>query len=146
MAETKTQDLKTHRRWVPVYHFVVLPILLGNFVFAIWHTIRIPTTWNMWQVLVAFALFVGVLMARVMVNVVQDRVIRLEMNLRLAKVISGPLAARIGELTPKQLVGLRFAGDAELPGLIERCLSGELKNDEAVKKQVKNWQADWLRA
>ena len=53
---------------------------------------------------------------------------------------------RINDLTPKQMVGLRFASDAELPALVDRCLSGELKNDEAVKKEVKSWVGDHLRA
>jgi len=68
------------------------------------------------------------------------------MRLRLKDVLAPALAARIDELTVSQLVGLRFASDAELPGLVERCLNGQLANGEAVKKEIKNWQADWLRA
>jgi hypothetical protein len=143
---TQAQDYKSHRRWLPAYHFVVVPILLINVILSIWHAVRIQTRWNMWTVVVAVALLLGMLYARVMANKVQDRVIRLEMQLRLREVLTGALLARIRDLTPRQLVGLRFAGDAELPGLVERCLSGELANDEAVKKQIKNWQADWLRA
>ena len=146
MADARTQDFKSHRRWLPAYHFVALPILLVNVILSVWHAIRIPTRWNLWTALVAVAIFLGVLLARAMVTTVQDRVIRLEMRMRLKEVLTGALAARIGELRPKQLVGLRFASNAELPGLVERCLSGELANDEAVKKQVTNWQADWFRA
>ena len=146
MADARPQDFKSHRRWLPAYHFVALPILLVNVILSVWHAIRIPTRWNLWTALVAVAIFLGVLLARAMVTTVQDRVIRLEMRMRLKEVLTGALAARIGELRPKQLVGLRFASNAELPGLVERCLSGELANDEAVKKQVTNWQADWFRA
>jgi hypothetical protein len=146
MPADRPQTFKTHRRWVPAYHFGVLPILLFNVVFAIWHAVRISTRWNWWVAVVSVALFMGFLFARAMVSTVQDRVIRLEMRFRLKDVLTGALAARIGELTPKHLVGLRFASDAELPALVERCLSGELANDEAVKKQIQNWQADWLRA
>jgi hypothetical protein len=53
---------------------------------------------------------------------------------------------RIAELTVTQLIGLRFASDAELPSLVERCLAGELKDNEAVKKAVKDWRADHTRA
>ena len=77
---------------------------------------------------------------------VQNRLIRLEMRLRLKDVLPASLAKRVNELSAKQLVGLRFAGDSELQALVERCLSGELASDEAVKKQVKDWQPDWLRA
>ncbi|MFI5311492.1 MAG: DUF6526 family protein [Gemmatimonadales bacterium] len=146
MAAERPQDLKNHRRWLPPFHFFALPVMLANVVATIWHVVRHPSPWGYWQVVVAFALFTAVLMSRVMVSVVQDRVIRLEMRLRLRDVLPAALAARITDLTPKQLVGLRFACDAELPALVERCLAGELKNDEAVKKVVKTWQPDWLRA
>ena len=56
------------------------------------------------------------------------------------------LKARAGELTKSQLVGLRFASDGELAGLVTRCLNGELKNGEAVKKEIQTWVPDTLRA
>ncbi|MSR22314.1 MAG: hypothetical protein EXR92_02030 [Gemmatimonadetes bacterium] len=146
MPTDRPQDLSSHRRWLPAYHFMVIPVLLFNIGFAIWYFIRVPTAWNMWTIVVAVALLALGFLARVMALTVQDRLIRLEMSLRLKEVLPGPLAARAADLTPKQLVGLRFASDPELPGLIERCFSGELQNDEAVKKQIKNWRPDWLRA
>jgi len=146
MPNVLPQDIKSHRRWLPVYHFVALPILFANVVLSALHAFRIPTRWNIWSALVAFAIAAIALLARVMVNTVQDRVIRMEMRVRLGQVLTGALAGRINELTRKQFVGLRFAGDAELPGLVERCLSGELATDEQIKKQIKNWQPDWLRA
>lgn len=146
MPNVPPQDFKTHRRWVPAYHFFAVPILLANVVLAAWHAVRIPTRWNIWTALVALAVFTGVLFLRVMANTVQDRVIRLEMRLRLKQALTGAMAARIDDLTRKQYVGLRFASDAELPGLVERCLSGELTTDEQIKKQIKTWQADWFRA
>jgi len=94
----------------------------------------------------AFGLLLCVWRARVQTITVQDRVIRLEMRLRLKDVLPAALAARISELSASQLIGLRFASDPELPALVERCLSGQLANRAAVKKEIKNWQADWLRA
>ena len=146
MADVRPQDYRRHRRWFPAYHFVALPVLLFNVIFAVWHAFRIQTRWNMWTAVVSVALLFTAFAARVMALTVQNRVIRLEMRLRLKDVLPGPLVARIGELGTKQLIGLRFASDAELPALVERCLSGELANDEAVKKQIKTWQPDWLRA
>ena len=146
MADARTQDLSSHRRWVPLYHFFALPILAANVVLSAWHAYRIQSRWAIWGAVLALALALIGLFARTMTLKVQDRVIRLEMTLRLRQVLTGPLVARVGELTPNQMVGLRFAGDAELASLVERCLSGELKGGEDVKKSIKNWQGDWLRA
>ena len=52
---------------------------------------------------------------------------------------------RIDELSPSQLVALRFASDAELTELVREILAGSLKSSSAIKKRVKDWQADWLR-
>lgn len=76
---------------------------------------------------------------------VQDRVIRLETRLRLEGSLPEPLRARIPELTLPQLIGLRFASDAEMPGLVEKVLAENIANADAIKRLVKEWQADHLR-
>jgi hypothetical protein len=77
---------------------------------------------------------------------VQDRVIRLEMRLRLAGVLPADLQARIPEFTVDQLVSLRFASDAELPGLARKVLDDKIADRKAIKQLIKEWQADYLRA
>ena len=76
----------------------------------------------------------------------QDRVIRTEMRLRLARVLGHDQTSRIEGLTPRQLVALRFAADAELPALVGEVLAGSLTDTNAIKMRVKDWQADYLRA
>jgi len=77
---------------------------------------------------------------------VQDRVIRLEERLRLSNLLPAEMHAGINDLTPGQLVGLRFAADDEVVALAQRCMSGELTKGEQIKKEVKNWRPDNLRA
>jgi hypothetical protein len=77
---------------------------------------------------------------------VQDRVIRLEMSLRLASVLPPDLRARASVLRPGQLVALRFASDAELPGLVRQVLDENLTDRREIKKRIREWQADHLRA
>ncbi|MGB8673957.1 MAG: DUF6526 family protein, partial [Candidatus Acidiferrales bacterium] len=56
------------------------------------------------------------------------------------------LCGRVGQFSLAQLISLRFAGDAELPDLARRVLEENLQDRKAIKKLVKDWQADTLRA
>jgi hypothetical protein len=115
-------------------------------VVTIWSLVQTPAVATGWNVIVAAALLMLGLMARAMTISVQDRVIRLEMRIRLHQALPPDLAARIYELTPGQLIAMRFASDEELPELTREVLSGNLSTAKAIKMRVKNWQADLLRA
>ena len=142
----RQQSYANHVRWFPPFHFFVVPVLLANVLNALRHIVQSPSRSTAFAALVAAAILMGVVLARVMVATVQDRVIRLEMRLRLARLLPAEIQARIPELTPKQLVALRFCGDAELPALVREVLAGKHGTQKEIKLQVKNWQADRLRA
>jgi hypothetical protein len=141
-----TQNYANHRRWSVLHHFVAYPVALTALGLATKVALADPTFTNLALVATALGLPVTLLSARVMALTVQNRVIRLETRLRLKEVLPPALASRVGELRVRQLVGLRFAGDAELPGLVERCLTGELQTSQQVKEAVTDWQPDFLRA
>jgi hypothetical protein len=67
------------------------------------------------------------------------------MRMRLQQLLPPDLRARINDLTPRQLVALRFAGDAEMPELVRDVLGGQLKSSKEIKLRIKDWQADWVR-
>jgi len=77
---------------------------------------------------------------------VQDRVIRIEERLRLERVLPADMQPRIGEFTIEQLVGLRFASNAELPELARKVLDEKLKDRKAIKQLIKTWRPDLARA
>lgn len=144
MAE-QTQTFATHRRWIPMWHFFALPILLINvFVVAV-NFVRDPRLINGWAVIVWIALFIGILVSRSMSLRAQDRIIRLEERNRLERLLPSDLRGRIGELTARQLVAIRFAQDDEVPDLTRRALNGELKSQDDIKRAIRNWRADHLR-
>ena len=71
--------------------------------------------------------------------------IRLEMRLKLIEVLPDDLKSRVDDLSTGQLVALRFASDAELPGLVRRVLDGSLPEQQAIKQAIVNWKADYQR-
>jgi hypothetical protein len=73
-------------------------------------------------------------------------VIRLEERLRYERVLPADLKPRIEEFTVSQLVALRFASDAELPGLARKVLDEKMNERKSIKQMVKNWRPDYLRA
>jgi uncharacterized protein DUF6526 len=142
----RVQTYKNHARLLPPFHFFVLPVLLGHFLNQIRHFWLWPSLMTAWATVVALAILTLAFYARVMALKVQDRVIRMEMRMRLAGLLPPDLQSRINDLTPQQLVALRFACDAELPGLVREVLDGRLKTSKEIKLRVKDWEADWLRA
>lgn len=140
------QSYANHRRFFPIFHYFAIPILLVNVVVSVIHAIRQPSAFTAWLVVLSLGLVAGILSGRASALIVQNRLIALEMRLRLAASLAPDLRTRIPELHLRHLIGLRFAGDAELPGLVERCLRGELTTTDAVKRAVQDWRVDTIRA
>jgi hypothetical protein len=143
---SETQRFENHAKIVPAFHYFVLPILGINLVWSIRHLIRAFSADTAISALVAMALIVLALCARIFALTVQDRVIRLEMRLHLLQILPAELRPRILEFTVNQLVALRFASDAELPALARKVLDEKITDRKSIKKLIQNWQPDLLRA
>jgi hypothetical protein len=142
----KPQDYASHRRLNPLHHFVATPLVLAYLVFTVVELVRGPSVAAVLHVVFALGVLALAVSTRLMALTVQDRVIRLEMRLRLREVLPAPLAGRLHELSGRHLVALRFASDEELPGLVERVLDGDLASGDAIKREIRDWQPDHLRA
>ena len=144
MAE-QTQTLASHRRFIPAFHFFALPVLLINVFVVAYQFARDPLLINGWAVLVAIALAIGISWSRFMPLQAQDRIIRLEERTRLERLLPTDMRGRIGELTERQLIAIRFAPDDEVPDLTRRTLNGELKSPADIKRAIRSWRADHFR-
>lgn len=144
MGEIATQTYRNHRRLDPWYHFFILPVLGIALLAALWRAIQAPALRAVWEVVAAAAFVVLALKARTFALKAQDRVIRLEERLRLQALLSEPLRSRVGSLTESQLIGLRFASDAEAAGLVQAALDENL-GGEAIKKRIQTWRPDTFR-
>ena len=140
------QNFRNHARIVPAYHVGVFVPFLANFIWATYRLIGSFSGETFIAFLVSIALLLLFFSLRVQVLTVQDRVIRLEMRLRLRNALPPDLQTHINGLSHKQLVALRFASDAELPALVREVLAGTLKTQKDIKSRVRDWQSDYLRA
>jgi hypothetical protein len=141
------QNFKNHTRFHPPFHYFVLPALLLNIIFAVWATIRHwPDHRHLfcWWILLSIVLFMGFALNRSYALKAQDRIIRLEEKLRFAALLPADLLARSQALTVRQIIGLRFASDDELPGLVKRALDENL-TEKQIKQSINNWRPDYLR-
>ncbi|MGH7593294.1 MAG: DUF6526 family protein [Gemmatimonadales bacterium] len=145
MSHAPPQDIRSHYRYVPLFHFVAGPILLINLVYSIVIAIRYPLFDNIIGLLVAVALLILFFSARRFATAVQDRVIRLEEQLRFERLLPQDLRTRIPEFTPDQFVALRFASDHELPALARAVLDQRIHDRRAIKQMITEWRADHLR-
>ena len=145
MANQAPQTFSNHVRFDPLFHFFALPVTGITLIVSIVHAVRHPG-WEQWWAVIFFAAAVVIaLKSRLYALKVQDRVIRLEERLRLATLLQDPLRSRISELSEGQLIGLRFAADAECASLAQRALSEKLSRAD-IKKGVRTWRPDYWRA
>ncbi len=140
------QNLKNHAKWVPAFHFFVVPVLVANVIISIIRLAHQLDFRRGFEVLLAIALLMLAFIARLFALTVQNRVIRLEMRLRLRELLPADLQPRIGEFQVGQLIALRFASDAELPALARKVLDDKITDKKTIKQMIQNWKADNLRA
>jgi len=141
----KPQNLANHARYVPLFHFVLSAMLVLYLAWTVRHVIIAPRAQHWVDLMMALAFVIMFIYMRQFPITVQDRVIRLEETLRLQR-LAPDLAKRAGEFSPDQLVSLRFACDEEFPTLARKVLDEKLMDRAAIKKLVKTWRPDYLRA
>lgn len=143
MAETP-QSFQNHAKFDPPFHFFLAPVGLALLIWSIVHLVRDFSWSSGWQALASLWALIAVFKIRIYSLKVQDRVIRLEERLRLARVLPQPLQPRIPELTERQLIALRFASDGEVAGLVEKTLGGNL-DPKTIKQSIQTWRPDYWR-
>jgi hypothetical protein len=138
------QSFQHHARFDPMFHFFIIPLLLLNVGFAIYATIH---SWpgfihtHLWWIVmsIVFLAMAGLTRGYALKN--QDRLIRLEEQLRLADLLSEDQLGLIDALTVDQYIGLRFAADAEVAALAHRAVTENL-NRKQIKQAITNWRPD----
>lgn len=142
----KNQNYANHRRFMPMYHYVLTLLILLALGGSIYNLYR---AWGRGSgrgeallilLLVVIALIEGGLL-RTFALKAQDRAIRAEENLRHYALYGSLLDPR---LNIRQIIGLRFASDDEFGPLAKRAAE-EGMSEIKIKRAVKNWRADNYR-
>jgi Family of unknown function (DUF6526) len=151
VSQQTPQNYANHTRFDPPFHFFLGPVFILGLILSLVHFFYhlresgLRDNFHSFLLIVlAVAMITLVLKVRLYSLKVQDRIIRLEERLRLTQLLSEPLRSRLPELTEGQLIGLRFASDAEVPKLVERALREKLKRKD-IKKSIQNWRPDYWR-
>lgn len=143
--EQPQQTFANHTRWVPIYHFFAFPLIAVATGWAAYSLVSKGFSMDLLiDLLFKIGVFIAVLKSRLFPLKAQDRVIRLEERLRIAKVLAPEAQAKAASITDSQLISLRFASDAELPGLIEKTLAGNWDGKQ-IKQAITNWRPDYHR-
>ena len=138
------QTYATHRRFDPAYHYIGSAILLVFMVLSLYLSWRMKGLFALCLILLVALQVLLFALVRGYALKVQDRLIRLEEGLRMARLLPEDLRGRIGELSPGQCVGLRFASDGELADLVRATLAEGLGGED-IKKRIKVWRPDTFR-
>jgi cell division protein FtsL len=144
MSEKKPQNYENHAKFIPVFHYIALPLLLVNFFGALFRVTQEISFYTFNGVGLAISLIVVAVFTRLFALKAQDRVIRLEEQIRMQTFLPDALKAKVGRLTMGQIVALRFASDEELVDLTQDALD-QNTSPNALKQAVKNWRPDYDR-
>ena len=141
-----TQSYKSHSRYVPMYHFVLLIIIILILAGSVWNFYRAYDAHaGRLSAALIFALDIVAIFYYIYVRGfalgAQDRVIRAEENLRHFILAGKPLDSR---LRLGQIIALRFAGDAEFVALAKRAAEENLRSSD-IKQAIQEWRPDNIR-
>lgn len=139
------QTYANHTRWHPPFHFFLAPVMLINVIWSIVLFVREPGWTHGWWIVMSLALAVLSTLVRTNPLRAQDRIIRLEEQLRYQQLLPADLARQTRALTLRQIVALRFASDDELEGLVREVLEGRVTKPAEIKRKISNWRGDTLR-
>lgn len=144
MPET-TQSFSNHTRWHVPFHFVLGPIMLVHLIWCVVKIVQVPSLDTAEALLLAIGLILMMFLTRINPLRAQDRVIRLEEQLRYQRVLPADLAAKAGELPVGFIVALRFASDAELPTLVRQAVDRKFSKPAEIKQAISTWRGDYFR-
>jgi len=143
----KNQNYENHTRYNPLHHFVLTPlttIFFGWTIAKMDFSSQETSLESGYFFIGAFVLVLLPLLARMYALKLQNRIIINEMRNRYFHLTGKTFDEKEQNLKLGQIIALRFAGNDELLGLMDRAIAEKLTAKE-IKQQIKNWKGDYIR-
>lgn len=139
----QTQNYSNHRRYIPLYHYITLALILAAIALSCFKLYKAVTHERFYYIAVVLLIISIILIllwfyTREFALKAQNRAIRAEENFRHYLLTGKALDKK---LSMKQIVALRFAGDEEFPALAKKAADENLNGNE-IKNAIRNWRAD----
>jgi Family of unknown function (DUF6526) len=145
MSTQPEQSFQNHAQMVPGFHYVTGLAGIVFLFWTVWRLISFRSADALYATFGAVALIGTFWYTRSFPLKAQDRVIRLEEQLRMQKLLTEPLRSQSSVLSARQLIALRFASDAELPELVSWVLKDNVTSGKLIKARITSWRADHHR-
>jgi hypothetical protein len=145
MSTEPAQSYANHARMVPGFHYVTGGVTIVYVLWSMWHAASTRSVDAHFQMLGAFGLLGTYWYTRSFPLKAQDRVIRLEEQLRHARLLPDDLRTKAESLSARQLIALRFASDEELPELVRWVLAEQVTDTKQIKQRIRSWRPDFHR-
>ena len=137
---TQTFQNHTHRPTLTAIGFLLVVLALVSLVLR-WLAIGGRLTFAVGLLGIIGAEILLLLMSRAYTTRLQDRIIRLEMRVRGASVLTPEPQRLLQQLSIKQVAALRFASDGEMPALLERAARERMAPTD-IKRAITSWTPD----
>ena len=142
------QNLKNHRKFYPLHHFIFYPVTLALLVFSVlklWNNINVNsefvTIWAVISAIIVLIIVLSLMLRQHYALGLQDRIIVNEFKLRYYTLTGNRLENSTYHFSDAQIFALRFATDDELMDLMHQTVQNNWSPSK-IKRNIKNWKAD----
>ena len=142
------QNLKNHRKFYPLHHFIFYPIsivLLGISLFQVFininHNSNFVRIWSVISAVVILMIILSLMLRQHYALGLQDRIIINEFKLRYFTLAGIRLENLPYQFSDSQIFALRFSQDEDLIELINKTIENDWSASK-IKENITNWKAD----
>lgn len=142
------QNLKNHRKFYPLHHFIFYPVMLILLIlslFEFWDNAvdyrNISLIWLAISAIIISIIVLSFMLRQHYALGLQDRIIINEFKFRYFALTGNRLENSTYQFSDAQIFALRFSEDEELMELMHQTTQNDWSSSQ-IKQNIKNWKAD----